>query len=154
MIRQGNLFASFCTAAFGPANAALTAAGVSAMTESQQLLSLSPEPYPSFRVFRLDQDLGLETRLLVQLALRVPRVMDEWAQMLLQDTWAEGMGFRTGMQTPGRIRIPLLNYQSSNNPSDTGLTLRVELAGSRLWKSSSDGPDIRLHACHLNLFHS
>lgn len=147
-----NAFSSFCAALFPLANAALAIAGADAMTEASELLSASAEPYPSIRVHRMDSDLGLFSACLVQIDMRIPESLDEWTHMKMQEALTDGLNFKSGRQTPGRSYIQLLNYDASNSPSTPSGTLRLEIVGSRLWKSGRDGADIKLYTCNLNIY--
>lgn len=152
---QANAFSSFARALFLASNAAFVAGNQpdAVMDEAQQLFDPGPEPYPSVRLHRLDQSTGLEAETLLQIDLRIPRALDEWTHITIQDTLIAELGFKAGSQSPRRTFVDYLNYQTSDNPSATGLMLRVELAGSRVWKPGSDGPDIRRYTCNLTIFY-
>ena len=145
-------FASFCTAMLSIGNAALAVADADAMTEASELLSQAAEPYPSIRIHRMDEDLGLFESCLVQISLRVPDSLDEWTHMQMQKAITDGLNFKPGRQSPGRSYLPLFNYETSNNPSTPSGTLRLEIVGSKLWKSGRDGTDIKLYTCNLNIY--
>lgn len=118
-----------------------------------ELTEASPEPYPSLRMHALDDGPGnLEGWDLRQIDLRLPKTLDEWQRMKARKLIRVHIGFRLIQANPRLALLPLLDFENSNSPSDTGLTLKVELNGSRFWRVRGDGPDIELSTMPINIY--
>lgn len=127
-----------------------TGLGISLNTD---LDNISPEPEPSLRMHQMaDGPAILEGFSLVQFDLRLPRSIRTWQRGQLREQLRNAWGFRLIQANPRMALIPLLDFQSSDNPSASGANIRIELNGSQFWRVRSDGPDIELSTCPINIF--
>jgi len=118
-----------------------------------ELDNISPEPEPSLRMHQMaDGPATLEGFTLIQLDLRLPRSLSDWVRIQMRERLRNAWGFKLKQANPRMALIPLLDFQSSDNPSTPSGNIRIELNGSQFWRVRSDGPDIELSTCTLNIF--
>lgn len=151
---QANVIASFANQHLPAACAAGAAAAGISWPDDEDVFSPSAEPYPSCRFYLLEEGSGqLEGTTLSQVSLRIPAVMlDEWASSKFREHFRKALRFSFTSQFPRRAYLPCFDYEQSDDPQVAVGQFRIEQAGSRFFRMSWDGPDIRLIIAQFNLF--
>ena len=163
MSNESAVFKSFLYIAKNGALAAAEEAGLDDL-DCEDLLSASPEPYPSLRAHYIDDIIdGHRTGMLVQLSLRVYTLtINEAILMDFRSEFLKELRVVASTQRPGKAIHPRYNFkdpaylaayeQDSNSVPPVQGKITIEQASSKTWQNRPDGRETWLNILRLNLF--
>lgn len=148
-----NVLASFMNVQLPAAcDAGTAAAGLPAL--DQAFTALSPQPEPSCRLTVFEESFGAAEGVTpLQVSIRIPAVLlDDARRLRFCKAFRKALKFSFTSATPRQAYLPAFDYELSDTaPPQVGI-YRIEMASSRFWRITWDGPEMRLLIAYFNLF--